>query len=68
MKHLRFVENPIIYVATMVLSLLKMLSKTWLAISGVKTLFIASDNPWEKGYFPGLKIWQNQNEYLLLLT
>ncbi len=42
--------------------------KRCLAISGVETLFIASGSPWEKGYFPGLKIWQNQNEYLLLLT
>jgi len=30
--------------------------KKFLAISGVKTLFIASGSPWENGYFPELKI------------
>ena len=30
--------------------------KRWLAISGVKTLFIAPGSPWENGYFPKLKI------------
>lgn len=68
MKYLRLVENQNIYAATTVPSLLSKAVKKFLVISGVKTLFIAPGSPWEKGYFLRLKIWQNQNEYLLLLT
>jgi len=42
--------------------------KKFLAISGVKALFTAPSSPWENSYFQGLKIWQKQNEYLLLPT
>ena len=48
MKYLRLVENQNIYAATTVPSLLSKAVKKFLAISGVKTLFIAPGSPFDK--------------------